>query len=163
MKRYAFLVSILVLTALVAGCGGASGAVVGDSVTVHYTGKLEDGTIFDSSLGREPLSFVIGDGTMITGFDEAVRGMEVGDVKTVVIPAAEAYGEYRPDLLVVLSLEEFEEGLEVGQQVPLQNVTSGETIYFTVIEISDTEATLDANHPLVGEDLIFEIEMVSIE
>jgi peptidylprolyl isomerase len=171
MKRYAVLGGILLLmAALVTGCAsteeaadGTKVAAVGDRVQVHYTGRLEDGTVFDSSRNREPLAFVIGDGTMIPGFDEAVRGMEIGDVKTVTIPAAEAYGPYRQDLLVVLPCEELEEDVELGQKVPLQNVTSGEMVYFTVVEISDTEVTLDANHPLAGHDLTFAIEMLSIE
>ncbi len=162
--KYAVLAGVLVLmAALVVGCAGASGAAVGDSVQVHYTGSLSDGTVFDSSEGREPLSFVIGDGTMISGFDAAVRGMEVGETKTFTIPAAEAYGDYREDLVVVLARDEFEEDLEVGERVSLQNVTSGDMINFIVTEISDTEVTLDANHPLVGEDLIFEIELVALE
>ena len=140
MKKYAVLIGIIMLmAALVVGCSGGSGAAVGDAVTVHYTGKLSNGTVFDTSYDGEPLSFVIGDGSMITGFDAAVRGMKVGQVKTVVIPAAEGYGEYQEELVVILPLEEFEEGLEVGQQVPLQNVTSGETMYFNVIEISDNK------------------------
>jgi peptidylprolyl isomerase len=170
VKRYAILAGILLLmVALVTGCASESSpvdtncAAVGDRVQVHYTGKLSDGTIFDSSKDREPLAFIIGDGTMITGFDEAVRGMEVGEIKTVTIPAAEAYGPYREDLVVILPREELAEELEVGQKVPLQNVTSGEMVNFTVIEITDTEVTLDANHPLAGQDLIFEIRMVSIE
>lgn len=162
--KYAVLAGVLVLmAALVVGCAGASGAAVGDRVQVHYTGSLDDGSVFDSSEGREPLSFVIGDGTMISGFDAAVRGMEVGETKTFTIPAAEAYGEYREDLVVVLPRDELEEDLEVGERVSLQNVTSGETISFTVVEISDTEVTLDANHPLVGQDLTFEIELVAID
>ena len=162
--KYAVLAGVLVLmAALVVGCAGASGAAVGDSVQVHYTGSLSDGTVFDSSEGREPLSFVIGDGTMISGFDAAVRGMEVGETKTFTIPAAEAYGDYREDRVVVLPRDDLEEDLEVGERVSLQNVTSGETIDFIVTEISDTEVTLDANHPLVGEDLTFEIELVAID
>ncbi len=162
--KYAVLAGVLVLmAALVAGCAGGSGAAVGDSVQVHYTGSLSDGTVFDSSEGREPLSFVIGDGTMISGFDAAVRGMEVGETKTVTIPTAEAYGEYREDRVVVLPRDDLEEDLEVGERVSLQNVTSGETIDFIVTEISDTEVTLDANSPLVGEDLTFEIELVAID
>jgi peptidylprolyl isomerase len=162
--KYAVLAGVLVLmAALVVGCAGASGAAVGDSVQVHYTGSLSDGTVFDSSEGREPLSFVIGDGTMISGFDAAVRGMEVGETKTFTIPAAEAYGDYREDRVVVLPRDDLEEDLEVGERVSLQNVTSGETISFTVVEISDTEVTLDANSPLVGQDLTFEIELVAID
>ena len=164
MRKYAVLFGVLVLmAALVVGCGQDSGAAVGDAVTVHYTGKLSDGTIFDSSYDGEPLGFVIGDGSMIAGFDAAVRGMKVGQVKTVVIPAAEGYGEYQEELVVILPLEEFEEGLEVGQQVALQNVTSGDVIPFTVIEISDTEVTLDGNHPLAGQDLTFEIQLMSLD
>ncbi|MGD9118371.1 MAG: peptidylprolyl isomerase [Dehalococcoidia bacterium] len=170
MKKYAVLAGILVLLpVLLVGCASedspvaANCAAVGDRVQVHYTGKLSDGTVFDSSKDRDPLAFVIGDGNMIAGFDEAVRGMVVGQIKRVTIPAAEAYGPYREDLVVVLPREELAEDIEVGQKVPLQNVTSGETVYFTVMEITDTEVTLDANHPLAGEDLTFEIEMMSIE
>jgi peptidylprolyl isomerase len=168
MKKYAFLICVLVLMiALVMGCAAASGAAEGDSVQVHYTGTLDDGTVFGSSVGGEPLTFVIGDGTMIAGFDEAVRGMEVGEIKTVTIPAAEAYGEYREDLVVVLDRDELEEKLEedlaVGGSVPLRNAATNEVVYFTVVEISDTEVTLDANHPLAGQDLTFEIELVAIE
>lgn len=171
MKKYAVLAGIpLLMIVLLTGCAstdeatnGASGAAVGDRVQVHYTGKLNDGTVFDSSKDREPLAFVIGDGNMIAGFDEAVRGMVVGQIKRVTIPAAEAYGPYREDLVVVLPREELAEDIELGQKVPLQNVTSGETVYFTVMEITDTEVTLDANHPLAGEDLTFEIELMSIE
>ena len=164
--KYAVLAGVLVLTAaLVTGCAGAdaSGAAVGDSVQVHYMGSFDNGTVFDSSYDGEPLAFVIGDGSMIAGFDAAVRGMEVGDTKTVTIPAVEAYGEYQLDLVVVLPLDEFEEDLEVGQQVSLQNVTSGEMVYFTVVDISDTEVTLDANPPLAGQNLTFDIELVAIE
>jgi peptidylprolyl isomerase len=163
MKKYAVLAGVLIfIAALVAGCGGGSGAAVGDRVTVNYTGSLDDGTVFGSSEGGEPLTFVIGDGTMLAAFDEAVRGMGVGERKTVTIPAEEAYGEYREDLVVVLGRDELDEDLEVGERVPLPNMTSGETIYFTVVEISDTEVTLDANHPLAGQDLTFEIEVVAI-
>jgi peptidylprolyl isomerase len=169
VKKYAVLAGILLLIALLAGCASESSpadtycAAVGDRVEVHYTGRLEDGTVFDSSRNREPLAFVIGDGTMIAGFDKAVRGMEVGEVKTVTIPAAEAYGPYREELVVVIPREELPEELKVGDKVPLQDVTSGGMVYFTVVEISDAEVTLDANHPLAGHDLTFAIEMVSIE
>ena len=164
MKKYAVLVGVLLLmAALVTGCAVASGATVGDRVQVHYTGSLDDGTVFDSSLDREPLSFVIGDGTMLAGFDEAVRGMGVGERKTFTIPAAEAYGEYREDLVVVVGRDELAGDPQVGDEVPLQNVTTGATVYFTVIDISDTEVTLDANHPLAGQDLTFEIELVAID
>jgi peptidylprolyl isomerase len=162
--KYTVLAGILVLTvALMVGCGSASGAAVGDTVTVNYTGTLDDGTVFDSTVDGEPLTFVIGDGTMITGFDEAVRGMEVGEVKTVTIPAAKAYGEYDAELVIVLTWGELGRDVMVGDEVMLQNVDTEEIRYFTVISISDTGVTLDGNHPLAGEDLTFEIEMVSIE
>lgn len=170
MKKYTVLAGVLLLMGgLLTGCASESSpvdancAAVGDRVQVHYTGMLSDGTVFDSSKDREPLAFVIGDGTMIPGFDEAVRGMRVGEIKTFTIPAAEAYGSYREDLVVVLPLEDLPEDIEIGQKVPLQNMTSGETVDFTVVEITDTEVTLDGNHRLAGHDLTFEIEMVSIE
>ena len=114
--------------------------------------------------------WLVGSGTMISGFDEAVRGMEVGQVKKVTIPAAEAYGEYREDLLIVRGRDELEEELgivdgilEVGDKVQLQHVETGEIRDFTVIDISETEIILDGNSELAGEDLTFEIEMVAIE
>jgi peptidylprolyl isomerase len=162
MKKYAVLAGVLLLiVALVVGCGG--GAAEGDTVTVNYTGTLDDGTVFDSTEGGDPLTFVIGDGTMIEGFDEAVRGMKVGEIKTVTIPADEAYGEYQEGMIVVLDREGLPDDIEVGQQLMLQNVETEEWRYFTIIDISDTEVTLDANYELAGEDLTFEIEMVSIE
>ncbi len=164
MKKYAVLTCILVLMAALAiGCGGGGGAAVGDRVSVHYTGSLDDGTVFDSSEGGEPLTFVIGDGSVIVGFDKAVRGMRVGEKKTVTIPPAEGYGEYREDLVVVLTRDELEGEPELGAKVPLQNVVSGQTVYFTIIEISDDEVTLDGNNPLAGQDLTFELELVALE
>ncbi len=163
MKRYVTLACALLLMAvLMTGCA-RGGAAVGDTVIVGYTGTLSDGTVFDTTEGRGPVSFVIGDGSMIAGFDAAVRGMEVGEIKTVVLPAAECYGEYQEGLVVVLPLDEFEEGLEVGDVVHLQNVTSGDVIPFTVVDISGDEVLLDANHPLAGQDLTFEIKLISIE
>ena len=164
MKKYAFLVGILVLTAaLLTGCAGAGGAAEGDSVQVHYTGTLDDGTAFDSSEGGEPLAFVIGDGTVIAGFDKAVRGMEVGDTKKFTVPADEAYGEYRQDLLAAVPRDELEADIAVGDRVMLQNIETEEVLEFTVIEITDTEVILDANHALAGQDLTFEIELVALE
>jgi peptidylprolyl isomerase len=171
MKKYVVLAGVILLMAsLVMGCGGSeettdgtSGAALGDRVTVDYTGTLGDGTIFDSSIGKEPLTFVIGDGSVISGFDKAVMGMEVGDIKTFTIPPAEGYGEYREDLVVTLSCDTFEELPEVGQKVPLQNVISGQTLYFTVIAVSDDGVTLDGNSPLAGQSLTFEIELLALE
>ncbi len=109
------------------------------------------------------MTFTIGDGKMIAGFDNAVRGMKVGEIKTVTLPPEEAYGPYRPELVVTLSRDQFPEGMTVsiGQQVPMQNEL-GQQFIATVIELGQDTATVDANHPLAGKTLIFEIELVSI-
>jgi peptidylprolyl isomerase len=164
MKKYWLLFGIVLLTAAsLVGCGGGTGAAEGDTVTVHYTGTLDDGTVFDSSVGGEPLTFVVGDGSMIVGFDEAVRGMEVGEVKTVTIPPDKAYGEPNASLIIVFSRDELGEGLQVGDKIQMVNTDTGEVREFTVIEVTDTELTLDGNSELVGQDVTFEIEMVAIE
>ncbi|HEY97200.1 MAG TPA: peptidylprolyl isomerase [Dehalococcoidia bacterium] len=149
-----------------AGCGGeVKIAQDGNQVSVHYVGTLDDGTQFDSSRDRgEPLSFVVGAGQMIAGFDDAVRGMKVGETQTVRIPPEEAYGEYNEDLVISLSLSQLEEGLEpyVGQQLILTQ-PDGQMGYVTVVAITETEITVDANHMLAGEALTFEIELLSVE
>ena len=170
MKKL-LLFSIFIITGslLLAGCGGGGGggdertATVGDTVSVHYTGTLEDGTQFDSSRGKDPLTFTIGAGQMIAGFDNAVRGMKVGEIKTVTLPPEEAYGEHRSDLVVVLSRDQFpqEMTLTIGQRVPMQS-SSGQQFMATIIEIGTSTVTIDANHELAGKSLIFEIELVSI-
>jgi len=140
------------------GAEVTDGAADGDLVSVHYRGTLDDGSEFDSSEGREPLQFIVGSGQVITGFDEAVRGLVQGDEVTVRMEPGQAYGEVDPELIIVLPLEGAPEGLTAGEQVQL---TSG---LATVLEI-DTDAgtvTLDTNHALAGEALTFEIEVVSI-
>ena len=136
----------------------------GDTARVHYTGTLEDGTVFDTSRGREPLEFTLGGGELIPGFEEAVKGMQIGQTKTVTIPANEAYGQRRDDLLMVVEREKLPEGMEpaVGQQLQMQR-TDGMTAIVVVSDISETTITLDANHPLAGKDLTFEIELVEIK
>ncbi|SKA70405.1 FKBP-type peptidyl-prolyl cis-trans isomerase [Desulfobaculum bizertense] len=135
----------------------------GDTVKIHYTGTLSDGTEFDSSREREPLEFALGAGAVIPGFDAAVEGMEVGEKKTVNIPCAEAYGERVEQAIAVVPREHFPEDLkpEVGMslQVPRED---GTPIIVTVTEISEEAVTLDGNHPLAGQDLTFEIELVEI-
>ncbi|MFC1982207.1 peptidylprolyl isomerase [Chloroflexota bacterium] len=135
----------------------------GNTVIVHYTGTLEDGTAFDSSIDREPLEFVLGAGTMIPGFEEGVRGMQVGQSKTVTIPAQEAYGEHRDDMILVIERSQLPEGLnpEVGQKLQMQQPDGGPVVV-VVTDVTETTLTLDANHPLAGKDLTFELKLVEI-
>jgi len=135
----------------------------GDAVKVNYTGRLDDGTVFDSSEGREPLEFTVGGGQVIPGFEAAVDGMAVGDSKTITIPCAEAYGPYREDMVLTVPREQLPEGLdpEVGQQ--LQMGQSEESMLFvSVTKVNDENITLDANHPLAGKDLTFDVELIAI-
>lgn len=137
-------------------------AKAGDTVRVHYTGTLDDGQVFDSSRGQEPLEFTLGEGQVIAGFDDAVTGMTVGDEKTVTIPVDEAYGEHRQELVMRLPREQLPPDLhpEVGQQLHMSN---GEDIVtVTVREVADAHIVLDANHPLAGQDLTFALTLVEI-
>lgn len=129
----------------------------GDTVAVHYRGTLDDGTEFDSSEGRDPLSFVVGSGQVISGFDDAVRGLAVGESRTVRIEPEDAYGEYTPEAVIDFPADSAPEGLQVGDAVTLGNGGRG-----TVLEITDEFVKIDANHPLAGEALTFEIELVSL-
>jgi peptidylprolyl isomerase len=135
----------------------------GDTVSVHYSGRLSDGTVFDSSEGREPLTFTVGSGQVIPGFDEGVIGMAPGETRTVDIPADQAYGAYQDGLSVQVDRSQFPEGVtpEVGQQFEVGQ-SDGSNIVVTVTEVSPTAVTLDANHPLAGEDLTFDIELVDV-
>ena len=135
----------------------------GDVVKVHYTGKLLSGESFDSSEGREPLEFTVGAGMMIKGFDAAMPGMEVGDKKTVNIPAADAYGEKDPSAVIEFPRENVPEDLklEPGMQLTLSN-QEGQPFPVVVTEIKEEVIILDANHFLAGEELIFDIELVEM-
>ncbi len=135
----------------------------GDTVKVHYTGTLEDGTVFDSSADRKPLEFTIGAGQVIPGFDVAVLDMAIGEVKVSVIPAEEAYGTHSTELVTDVDRERFpaDMELELGQQLQVGLADDQQAIVM-VVDISDTVVTLDANHPLAGQDLTFEIELVEI-
>ena len=139
-------------------------AKAGDKISVHYTGKLTDGTLFDSSAEREPLAFEIGSGMVIKGFDEGVMGMVMGEKKTVHIPAAEAYGDMNPEHMAVFNKAEIPSDIpyEVGMQLNMHQDGSGQVMPVTVVEVTDTTITLDANHPLAGKDLIFDLELISI-
>ena len=133
----------------------------GDTVRVHYTGRLDDGQVFDSSSGGDPLEFKVGAGEVIPGFDEAVRGMEVGDKKTVEIPPAEAYGERREQLIAQVPREsmELDSPPEAGMSLLMQ-LPDGNQIPVTVTDVTDDQVTLDANHPLAGQKLTFDVELV---
>ncbi len=135
----------------------------GDTVKVHYTGTLDDGTLFDTSAEREPLKFTVGGGQVIAGFDIAVIDMVPGDKKVSVIPASEAYGDHSKDLVTDVDRERFpaDMELEIGQQLQV-GLADGEQAVVMVVDLSDTSVTLDANHPLAGQQLTFEIELVEI-
>ena len=135
----------------------------GDKVQVHYTGTLNNGQVFDSSKDREPLEFTLGTGMVIPGFDAAVTGLEPGDFVTKTIPVAEAYGEYNAEMVADIEKQnipaDFE--LEIGQRLQMQ-APGGEAMAVTITDIKGETVTLDGNHPLAGQDLTFELELVAI-
>ena len=135
----------------------------GDEVQVHYTGKLEDGTVFDTSQDGEPLSFTIGENRVIPGFESAVVGMEPGDSKTTEIEPDQAYGEHRDDMVMELDRDQIPEDVEpdVGQQLQLR-LENGQTVPVLITALGEETVTIDANHPLAGRTLIFEIELVDV-
>lgn len=139
-------------------------AKTGDSVSIHYTGKLEDGTVFDSSRDRDPLEFAIGNGEVIPGFEAAVVGMAPGDAKTEVIASDNAYGPHREEMVMVVERRQIPEDipLDIGIQLQLQG-PQGQMVPVMVTDVSEADVTLDANHPLAGETLIFDIELMAIQ
>lgn len=136
----------------------------GDTVRVNYTGKFDDGTVFDSSEDREPLEFTVGEGEVIEGFDESVVGMSPGESKTITVSMEKAYGPHREDRVLAVNRNEFPPNIEpeVGQQFEIEQ-PNGMSIAVTVTDVSEDAVTLDANHPLAGEDLTFDIQLVEIE
>ena len=134
----------------------------GDRVRIHYTGTLRDGSVFDSSAGRDPLEFTVGAGMVIAGFDRAVTGMTVGERKTVSIPAGQAYGERSDALVRAVPREQFPDHLQPSVGDQLRMGQAGRTMVVTVREVSDEGVVLDANHPLAGEELTFALELVEI-
>jgi peptidylprolyl isomerase/FKBP-type peptidyl-prolyl cis-trans isomerase SlpA len=136
----------------------------GDEVRVHYTGKLEDGTVFDTSQEGEPLSFTIGEDRVIPGFEEAVVGMEPGDSKTQTIEPENAYGEHREDMVMELDKGQIPDEVEpqVGQQLQLR-LENGQTVPVLITALGEDTVTIDANHPLAGRTLTFEIELIDVE
>jgi peptidylprolyl isomerase len=135
----------------------------GDKVKVHYHGRLASGETFDSSEGRQPLEFEVGSGMVIKGFDDGVTGMKVGDKKTINIPAESAYGEKNPDMLIEYPRSQFPENIElqIGTDLMMSSA-SGQQFQVKIADIKDDVVILDANHPLAGEELIFDIELVEI-
>jgi len=135
----------------------------GDTVKVHYTGTLSDGSEFDSSRGREPLEFTLGAGGIIAGFDDAVTGMTVGDRQTVTIPAAEAYGSHNPEMVQEVPRSMLPDDMEVEEGMKLQaQGPGGQPFVVTVTAVAAETVTVDGNHPLAGQDLTFDIELVEI-
>jgi peptidylprolyl isomerase len=135
----------------------------GNTVKIHYTGKLENGEVFDSSEGHEPLEFTIGKGQMIPGFEAAVIGMETGEAKKAAkIPADQAYAYYE-ELVVEIPRDQFPEYItpEIGQQLQAQQ-QDGQIMVVKVVDFNDTTVTLDGNHPLAGQDLYFDLEVVEV-
>lgn len=135
----------------------------GDTVKVHYTGRLENGEIFDSSDGKTPLNFIVGQREVIKGFDEAVEGMIVGEEKTVTIEPEKAYGKSKDELIQKVQRSEMPEGLDysVGNQIEITR-QDGSLFYVMVKDVSDTDVSLDANHPLAGKRLVFDLRMEDI-
>ena len=148
-----------------------SQAKSGDSVKIHYTGRLADGMEFDTSKGSDPLSFTLGKGEVIPGFEKAVEGLAVGDTRTVEITADQAYGPHRDEMVIEAKRSEMPEGLELklGRQLEGRSEPDGEgkgeaqRVIFTITGLTDDAVTLDANHPLAGKDLTFELELVEIK
>jgi peptidylprolyl isomerase len=138
-------------------------AKLGDTVKVHYTGKFDDGTVFDSSEGGDPLEFTIGSGQLIQGFDNAVIGMNTGESKTEKIESDHAYGPRTDQMIVTVERTQLPDDMEpeIGQPVQLQD-QSGRPVPAVISDITETTVTFDANHPLAGRDLVFEITLVEI-
>ncbi|HSH12892.1 MAG TPA: peptidylprolyl isomerase [Desulfurivibrionaceae bacterium] len=136
----------------------------GDNVKIHYTGTLRDGSVFDSSAGRDPLAFRLGSGQVIPGFDEAVLGMGIGNTKSVTIPPAKAYGQRNEELVISVPRNQVPPEIkpEVGLKLQMGGA-NGELVMVEVIEVDDDHITLDANPPLAGKELTFQIELVAID
>jgi FKBP-type peptidyl-prolyl cis-trans isomerase 2 len=134
----------------------------GSKVTAHYTGRLTNNEVFDTSLqdGREPIEFMIGSGQLIPGFENGVIGLAPGDKKTIEIPAVEAYGEYRDDLRVTVPKSNVPSDVQVGYS--LQAEVNGKLVPFVVRQVSEDDVVVDANHPLAGQTLIFDIEILGV-
>jgi FKBP-type peptidyl-prolyl cis-trans isomerase 2 len=135
----------------------------GSTVKVHYTGKLDDGTVFDSSRNSDPLEFTIGAGQIIPGFEQAVIGMDIGDSKTITIAPENAYGQHQKEMVMSVKRDQLPPDLkpEIGLQLQSRQ-RDGQIVVFTITEVSDASITVDANHPLAGKVLIFDIELLDV-
>ncbi|GHA21184.1 peptidyl-prolyl cis-trans isomerase [Devosia pacifica] len=135
----------------------------GDTVRINYTGRLTDGTEFDSSAGREPLEFTLGAGQVIPGLEKHIDGMEVGAKDTVTIPSDAAYGPHRPEAIQTVERASVPENvpLDIGAQLQART-PDGQTVPLTVVGVDESSVQLDANHPLAGKDLVFDVELVEI-
>lgn len=136
----------------------------GSTVKVNYTGKLEDGTVFDTSENREPLTFTIGEGKVIPGFEQAVTGMEPGESKTEKLAPEQAYGPRRDDMVMEMERDQIPDNVEAqeGQELQLR-LQNGQTVPVVITKLSDESVTIDANHPLAGKTLVFDIELLDVE
>jgi len=138
-------------------------AKAGDTVQVHYTGRLDDGTMFDSSVGGEPIVFVLGAHHVIPGFEEGVTGMEVGETKTILIPSDQAYGPHMDEMVLTIPREQVPPHITLGLGEMLElSQPSGEALTVRITELTEAIVTLDGNHPLAGEDLTFDLQLASI-
>lgn len=138
-------------------------AADGDRIKVHYTGTLGNGEVFDSSRDRDPLEFVLGEGQLIKDFEEAVVGMTAGEAKTFRVPAEKAYGAYSQDLLLEIPRETFPENIDPQPGLPLcMQRNDGEMLNVVITAVTEKTVTVDANHPLAGQDLAFDIEIVEV-
>ncbi|MDD4923733.1 MAG: peptidylprolyl isomerase [Dehalococcoidales bacterium] len=148
---------------MLSACSSNAVAKDGDTVRVDYTLSLADGTVYQTSVGNQPLEFVLGAGTMLPEFEEAIVGMKAGESKTITITAADAYGEYREDLLITVKRSQIQggENIVVGDYLTMTD-SSGRTSQVKVIDVSDTNVTIDANNPLAGKNLTFEIDLLKI-
>ena len=136
----------------------------GNTVSIHYTGRLEDGTVFDSSEDGDPLAFTVGAGQVIPGFEQAVLGLAPGESTTTTIAPEDGYGDHREDLIIALERDQMPAGNvpQAGQMIAL-HLQDGGQIQAMVTDVSDEAVTIDANHPLAGQTLIFDIKLVSID
>jgi peptidylprolyl isomerase len=134
----------------------------GQTATVHYKGMLDDGSVFDSSEGRQPLTFQVGSGQVVPGFENAIRDMEVGETRTVEIGRDDAYGEVREEMIGVIPKDRFPDDAEPEPGMVFEMHTDEGTLPIEVVDVSDEGVTVDGNHPLAGEDLTFEITLLKV-